>query len=85
MIGIEVGWWFTEVGRQPWILRGIMRTHEAATTSGQVDKMLILFASLYLLLGAGSIYVLSRMFKKNTVEQELADRKLKKAGDSFDT
>ncbi|NRG46412.1 cytochrome ubiquinol oxidase subunit I [Bacillus sp. CRN 9] len=85
MIGIEVGWWFTEVGRQPWILRGIMRTHEAATTSGQVDKMLILFASLYLLLGAGSIYVLSRMFKKNTVEQELADRKLEKAGDSFDT
>ncbi|MDQ0270541.1 cytochrome ubiquinol oxidase subunit I [Cytobacillus purgationiresistens] len=85
LIGIEVGWWFTEVGRQPWILRGIMRTHDAATTSGQVDKMLILFACLYLVLGVGSAVVLSRMFKKNTVEQELADRKIEKAGDSFDT
>lgn len=81
IVAIEAGWWFAEVGRQPWILRGIMRTEEAATTSGQVDLMLLLFAGLYLVLAIGSIVVLTRMFRKNPVEQELSDRKLEKEGD----
>ncbi|MEQ6390715.1 cytochrome ubiquinol oxidase subunit I [Bacillaceae bacterium S4-13-58] len=74
MIAIEAGWWLAEVGRQPWILRGIMKTEEAATTSGQVDLMLLIFAVLYLVLGTGSVIVLTRMFRRNPVEQELADR-----------
>ena len=49
ILAIEAGWWMAEVGRQPWILRGIMRTQDAATTSGQVDMMLILLL-LYLIL-----------------------------------
>lgn len=80
IIAIEAGWWLDEVGRQPWILRGIMKTKDAATTSGQVDIMLLLFAGLYLVLGAASVVVLSRMFRKNTVEQELTDRAIEKAG-----
>lgn len=85
MIAIEVGWWFTEVGRQPWILHGLMRTAEAATSNEYVGWMLVLFACLYLLLGAGSIYVLTSMFNRNTVEQELADRKIEKGGDTFES
>lgn len=81
ILAIELGWWFAEVGRQPWILRGILRTEEAATTSGQVDSMLLMFAGLYLVLGIGSVVVLTRMFRKNTVEQELADRDLEREGD----
>jgi cytochrome d ubiquinol oxidase subunit I len=80
ILAIEAGWWLNEVGRQPWVLRGIMRTKDAATTSGQVDTMLYLFAGLYLILGVGTMVVLSRMFRKNTVEQELADRAADKAG-----
>lgn len=80
ILAIEAGWWLDEVGRQPWILRGIMRTKAAATTSGQVDLMLWLFAGLYFVLGIGSVVILWRMFRKNTVEQELADRALVKAG-----
>lgn len=80
LIAIEAGWWFTEVGRQPWILRGYMRTSEAATTSGQVDLMIILFAGLYFILGIGTIVVLSRMYKRNPVEKELADREAQKGG-----
>jgi cytochrome d ubiquinol oxidase subunit I len=83
VVAIEVGWWLAEVGRQPWVLRGIMRTKDAATTSGQVDLMLFLFAGLYLILGIGSVVVLSRMFSKNTVEQELSDRSSEKAGDAL--
>ncbi|MBT2695646.1 cytochrome ubiquinol oxidase subunit I [Bacillus sp. ISL-55] len=81
MVAIELGWWFAEVGRQPWILRGIMKVEDAATTSGQVDLMLLLFAGLYLILAIGSTVVLTRMFRKNTVEQELADRELEKEGE----
>lgn len=82
LVAIQAGWWFTEVGRQPWILRGHMKTSEAATTSGQVDLMIILFAGLYFILGVGTIVVLSRMYKRNPVEKELAAREnAKKGGD----
>ena len=81
IIAIEAGWWLAEVGRQPWILRGIMRVEDAATSSTHVDLMLILFAGLYLVLGVGSIVVLTRMFRKNPVELEIEDRHAEKGGD----
>ncbi|WP_391204117.1 cytochrome ubiquinol oxidase subunit I [Psychrobacillus sp. L4] len=81
VLAIELGWWLAEVGRQPWILRGFMRTSEGATTSEHVDIMLVLFAGLYLVLGVGSIVVLRRMFRNNPVEQELEDRHAEKGGD----
>lgn len=81
ILAIEAGWWLAEVGRQPWILRGIMRVEDAATSSTHVDLMLILFAGLYLILGVGSIVVLTRMFRKNPVEQEIEDRHAEKGGD----
>ena len=81
ILAIEFGWWLAEVGRQPWILRHIMRVEDAATTSGQVDLMLVLFAGLYLILGIGSVVILRRMFKKNPVEQEIKDRRNEKGGD----
>ncbi|KAB8138347.1 cytochrome ubiquinol oxidase subunit I [Gracilibacillus oryzae] len=75
MIAIEAGWWLAEVGRQPWVLRGILRTEDAATTSDQVDLMLYLFIGLYIVLGLASAIVLVRMFRSNPIERELADRK----------
>lgn len=81
MLAIEAGWWLAEVGRQPWILRKIMRVEDAATTSGQVDLMLVLFAGLYLILGVGSVVVLRRMFKRNPVEQEIEDRRKEQDGE----
>lgn len=74
MLAIEAGWWLAEVGRQPWVLRGILRTEDAATTSNDVDIMLYLFIGLYLLLGIASVIVLIRMFKANPIERELRDR-----------
>ncbi len=81
IIAIEAGWWLAEVGRQPWVLRGIMRTEDAATTSGQVGTMLVLFVILYIILGIGSVVVLTRMFRKNPVEREIEDREMEKGGD----
>ena len=81
IVAIEAGWWMAEVGRQPWILRGLMRTEDAATTSGHVDTMLILFCLLYVVLGIGVIVVLRRMFRNNPVEREIEDRDMEKGGD----
>ncbi len=79
-IAIEAGWWFAEVGRQPWILYHLMRTEDAATSSGSVGIMLILFVAIYIILAIGSIVVLIRMFRNNPIEQELADRAANRIG-----
>ena len=72
MLTIEHGWIFSEVGRQPWILRGLMRTAQGATKSDHVDLMLLLFFLLYLVLGITSTKVLIKMFRNNKAEDELA-------------
>ncbi|MEK3909340.1 cytochrome ubiquinol oxidase subunit I [Oceanobacillus sp. FSL W7-1309] len=70
-LAIEAGWWMAEVGRQPWILNGIMTVEEAATSNKHVGLMSILFLLLYIVLGIGTIVVLRRIFKDNPVEKEL--------------
>ena len=75
IVAIEAGWWLAEQGRQPWILYGIMRTDQAATTATGVEWLFIVFAIVYFILGVGSIVVLHRMFKNNPAEKELAVRK----------
>jgi cytochrome d ubiquinol oxidase subunit I len=74
MLGIEAGWVYAEVGRQPWILRGYMKTANGATTSTHVDTMLILFCILYIVLGLTTIKVLGKIFSNSDVQEELLDR-----------
>ncbi|MBB5325310.1 cytochrome d ubiquinol oxidase subunit I [Anoxybacillus tepidamans] len=80
MLAIEIGWFFAEVGRQPWILRGYMKTAEAATSSAHVDTMLVVFSLLYLVLAFVSVAVLIKMFRNNPVERELQERALDQGG-----
>jgi cytochrome d ubiquinol oxidase subunit I len=81
LLAIELGWIYAEVGRQPWILRGYMRTAEGATTSEHVDTMLLLFCLLYLVLGFTSVKVLSRLFRNNDAEAELEARGIGDGGE----
>lgn len=71
MLAIELGWIFSEVGRQPWILVGYMKTSNAATTADNVGEMLILFSLLYTFLAVVCTLVLKRMFKNKPAEVEL--------------
>ncbi|WP_274310166.1 cytochrome ubiquinol oxidase subunit I [Solibacillus daqui] len=75
LVAIEAGWWLAELGRQPWILYGLMRTEDGATTATGVEWLFIAFGIVYLILGIGSVVVLHRMFKNNPVEKEIAARK----------
>jgi cytochrome d ubiquinol oxidase subunit I len=76
MLAIECGWIYAEIGRQPWILRGYMKTSDGATNSDHVGLMLIMFASLYVLLGFTSIKVLRKLFRNHPAEEELAKMEL---------
>jgi len=46
-LALEAGWVVTEVGRQPWVIYGVMRTADAATTVRGVWASLALFTTVY--------------------------------------
>jgi cytochrome d ubiquinol oxidase subunit I len=71
VLAIEFGWLYAELGRQPWILRGIMTVDEAATSSPHVGLMFLLFVGLYIVLGTICIVVLRKLFRNNPAEEEL--------------
>ena len=49
-VGIEAGWVVTEVGRQPWIVQGLLRTADAVTPVQNLGVPLAGFALLYTML-----------------------------------
>ncbi|GED52756.1 cytochrome ubiquinol oxidase subunit I [Brevibacillus borstelensis] len=71
ILAIELGWIFSEIGRQPWILVGYMKTQHAATTADNVGEMLVMFSLMYAFLAIVCSLVLKRMFKNKPIEAEL--------------
>lgn len=59
-IAIEAGWTVTEVGRQPWILYGVLRTAEAVTPMPGLIVPFLGFTALYCLLGVIVAWLLYR-------------------------
>ena len=49
-LAIEAGWVVTEVGRQPWLVTGVLRTAQAVTPMPGLGYTLAGFTALYLLL-----------------------------------
>ncbi len=62
-IAVEAGWTLTEVGRQPWILQGIMRTSEAVTPMPGIIYSFYLFTAVYFSLALLVIFLLYRQIK----------------------
>ena len=60
------GWYVTEIGRQPWLVTGVLRTHEALgpVPAGQVGFTLALYLALYLALLVTYIGVLVHLALK---------------------
>lgn len=65
-IANEAGWMLAEVGRQPWIVWGLMRTSEAVSpiATSQVAVSLLAFIVVYGLLGAAAFYLLTKHAKQ---------------------
>ncbi len=70
-IATELGWTVTEVGRQPWIVYGLMKTKDAvsAIATSQVAVTLAGFIAVYGLLGAVGFYLIFRHAKKGPVAE----------------
>jgi cytochrome d ubiquinol oxidase subunit I len=64
-IAILAGWYTTEIGRQPWIATGILRTADAASpvSWGAVLTTLILFVVVYGIVFSMGIYYINRLIE----------------------
>lgn len=70
-IGLEAGWMVTELGRQPWVIQGLMRTKDAVTPVDGVPGMFVAFTLLYALLTV-TVIVLLRKLTQSSKEVEPA-------------
>jgi cytochrome d ubiquinol oxidase subunit I len=64
-VALQAGWIVTEVGRQPWIVYGLMRTRDAVSpiAASQVGVSLAAFILVYSILGIIAFYLI----KKNAI------------------
>lgn len=72
----QLGWISAEVGRQPWIVYGLLRTKDALSKSvgtGEVMFSLVLFTLIYVLLFILFIYLLDRKIKRGPEEIDEKD------------
>jgi cytochrome d ubiquinol oxidase subunit I len=58
-IALEAGWIVTELGRQPWIIHGVMKTADAVTPMPGLAAPFVLFTIIYIGL-AGVVFALIR-------------------------
>ncbi|MCC9075405.1 cytochrome ubiquinol oxidase subunit I [Litorilinea aerophila] len=61
-VAIETGWMVTELGRQPWVIYGYMRTAEAVTPMTGLVVPFVTFTGLYLALSVILVFLLRRQF-----------------------
>jgi cytochrome d ubiquinol oxidase subunit I len=75
LIALLAGWITTEVGRQPWVVYGVLRTADAVSplSSQQVGTSLLIFIIVYFLVfGTGIYYMLKLMGNGPQVEDQAA-------------
>jgi cytochrome d ubiquinol oxidase subunit I len=60
-VAMEAGWMVTELGRQPWIAHGFLRTKDAVTTAPSLDIAFYGFTLLYLFLATTLAWLLLRI------------------------
>ena len=63
-VAIEAGWIVTELGRQPWIIYGVMRTREAVTPMPRIAIPFVIFTLIYVFLSVALVFLLRRQFTK---------------------
>ena len=74
----QLGWAAAEVGRQPWIVYGLMRTADAVSptvSAGEVLVSLILFTLIYVALFVVFIALLDQKIRKGPLDEDLIERK----------
>jgi cytochrome d ubiquinol oxidase subunit I len=60
LFAVEAGWFVTEVGRYPWIIRGVLKVPQAVTPMPSLWIPFAAFTVLYLFLGLSVVVMLRR-------------------------
>lgn len=78
------GWYVTEIGRQPWLVTGILRTADAASahTAPMIAASLFGYLGLYAVLIVAYVGVLFHMARKAAQgdKVQVADQEQQKVG-----
>ncbi len=77
-IANQAGWFAAEMGRQPWVVYGLLRTSDALSkvvTANQVIFSLVLFSLVYSLLFALFIYLLNKKIQHGPQDGEMIDQR----------
>lgn len=61
-LALQAGWVVAEVGRQPWVAYGVLRTHDTATPMPGMIVPFLTFTVVYVGLSAAVAFVLRRIF-----------------------
>jgi cytochrome d ubiquinol oxidase subunit I len=76
VIAVELGWIVTEVGRQPWVIQGVLKTSDGVSrslTGTEATITLAGFAGGYLALLGLYLYVVARIVRTGPPQVEAAD------------
>jgi cytochrome d ubiquinol oxidase subunit I len=83
-IATVAGWWVTEIGRQPFIVYGLLRTADVVSKvpSSMIGLTLVLYITLYLALIVAYVAVLKYMAEKpeEALAEDARDQAATKAG-----
>jgi cytochrome d ubiquinol oxidase subunit I len=65
-IAVECGWIVREVGRQPWVVYGLMRTKDAVSNvpAGSISASVVMFSLFYVVLGISFFIFARRWLRK---------------------
>jgi cytochrome d ubiquinol oxidase subunit I len=64
VVALIAGWVTTEVGRQPWVVYGVMRTPEAVTGAGGIPVGYATLVIVYAALAVAVVWILRRLSQK---------------------
>jgi cytochrome d ubiquinol oxidase subunit I len=78
-LAIELGWMVTEIGRQPWVIYGYLRTRDAVTTAPFLNISFVIFSLIYVLLAVALIWLLLKVAQRPLPQVRLAAQ-----GDGFE-
>lgn len=72
-LAIELGWMVTELGRQPWVIYGYLRTKDAVTTAPWLNISFAVYTFIYVILAVTLVYLLLRMARSPLPKMEWAE------------
>lgn len=75
-LAIQLGWATAEIGRQPWIVYGVMRTADATSpvvSAPEILSSILLFGGVYLALGLLWLSLLARVIRTGPAQDPVPD------------